>query len=126
RSEETIALDHERALREIARKARKADEAFLVQMNPRVSLVFTGEGGHVLRDMEETTGKRFYFEGSEELPVEHLEVVMTGSVEDVGERAIPFRPGDEVLVHIIEPHMYDVDRAVAKIDGYIVSVSGAG
>ncbi|MDQ8046257.1 MAG: Rne/Rng family ribonuclease [Patulibacter sp.] len=126
RSEETIALDHERELREVARKAKKSDEAFLVQMNPRVSQVFTGEGGHVLRDLEETTGKRFHFEGSEGLPLAHMEILMAGPADEVGERAIPFREGDEVLVHIIEPHMYDMDRAVAKIDGYIVSVSGAG
>ncbi len=126
RSEETIALDHERALREIARKSRKADEAFLVQMNPRVSQCFTGEGGYVLRALEEETGKRFHFEGSEGLPLSHLEILMTGSRDEVGERAIPFRSGDEVLVHIVEPHMYDMDRAVAKIDGYIVSVAGAG
>jgi ribonuclease G len=44
----------------------------------------------------------------------------------VQERAVPFREGDEVLVHIVEPHMYDVDDAVAKIDGYIISVSGGG
>jgi ribonuclease G len=31
-----------------------------------------------------------------------------------------------VLVHIVEPHMYDVDDAVAKIDGYIVSVQDGG
>jgi ribonuclease G len=126
RSEETIALDHERALREVARKSRKADEAFLVQMNPRVSQCFTGEGGHVLRALEEETGKRFHFEGSEGLPLSHLEILMTGTRDEVGERAIPFRAGDEVLVHIVEPHMYDMDRAVAKIDGYIVSVAGAG
>lgn len=126
RSEETIALDHERELREIARKSKKSEEAFLVQMNPRVSHIFTGEGGHVLRDLEETTGKRFHFEGSEGLPLSHMEVLMAGPADEVGERAIPFREGDEVLVHIIEPHMYDMDRAVAKIDGYIVSVSGAG
>jgi ribonuclease G len=39
---------------------------------------------------------------------------------------VPFREGDEVLVHIVEPHMYDVDDAVAKIDGYIISVAGGG
>ena len=42
------------------------------------------------------------------------------------ERAVPFREGEEVLVHIVEPHMYDVDDAVAKIDGYIISVAGGG
>jgi ribonuclease G len=31
-----------------------------------------------------------------------------------------------VLVHIVEPHMYEVDDAVAKIDGYIISVVNGG
>ena len=30
-----------------------------------------------------------------------------------------------MLVEIVEPHMYDVDDAVAKIDGYIISIAGA-
>ncbi|HMI69668.1 MAG TPA: hypothetical protein VK510_06710, partial [Solirubrobacteraceae bacterium] len=45
---------------------------------------------------------------------------------DVREQAIPFRAGDEVLVSIVEPHMYAVDDAVAKVDGYIISVAGGG
>ena len=49
---------------------------------------------------------------------------MAGTREEVEERAVPFRPGDEVLVHIVEPHMYNVDDAVAKIDSYIVAVTG--
>ncbi len=28
-------------------------------------------------------------------------------------------------MEIVEPHMYDVDDAVAKIDGYIISIAGA-
>jgi ribonuclease G len=51
---------------------------------------------------------------------------MEGSIEEVEERALPFSRGDEVLVQIVEPHMYAVDDAVAKIDGYIISVTGAG
>jgi ribonuclease G len=30
------------------------------------------------------------------------------------------------MVNIIEPHMYEVDDAVAKIDGYIISVVNGG
>ena len=45
---------------------------------------------------------------------------------DVEERALPFQVGHEVFVTIEEPHMYNEDDAVAKIDGYIVSVTGAG
>jgi ribonuclease G len=51
--------------------------------------------------------------------------VLEGTREDVEQRALPFREGEEVLVHIEEPHMYNDDDAVAKLDGYIVSVFGA-
>jgi ribonuclease G len=126
KSEETIAIEFERRLRVIAKKAPKKHEAFLVQMNPRVSQVFTSNAKRVLHALEEETGRRFHFTGSEGLSLDHFDIVMEGSREEVQERAVPFREGDEVLVHIVEPHMYDVDDAVAKIDGYIISVSGGG
>jgi ribonuclease G len=126
RSEETIAIEFERRLRDLGTEAAKGIEAFLVQMNPRVSAQFTGNGARVLHALEEQTGRTFHFEGSEGLPLDHFAVTMEGKRDEVEERAVPFREGDEVLVHIVEPHMYDVDDAVAKIDGYIVSVTGAG
>jgi ribonuclease G len=125
KSEETIAIDLERRLVELA-KERPDAEAFLIQVNPRVSGELTGNGGRPLTALEEETGKRFHFEGSEGLPLDHFDVLMEGSVAEVEERALPFSRGDEVLVHIVEPHMYAVDDAVAKIDGYIISVTGGG
>jgi ribonuclease G len=122
RSEETIAIDIERRLRRYV-KGRKPD-AFLVQLNPRVSAQFTGNGGRMLLGLEEDTGKYFHFEGSEGLPLDHFAVTLEGNRAEVEERALPFREGEEVLVQIVEPHMYNVDDAVAKIDSYIVSVIG--
>jgi len=125
RSEETIAIEFERRLRELA-AADDADEAFLVQMNPRVSAQFTGHNARVLHTLEGETGKAFHFEGSEGLALDHFAVTLQGSSHEVEERAVPFRVGEEVLVEIVEPHMYDADDAVAKIDGYIISVRGGG
>jgi ribonuclease G len=124
RSEETIAIEFERRLRDVAAENHDA-EAFLVQMNPRVSTQFTGHGSRVLHALEQQTGKSFLFEGSEGLVLDHFAVTFTGTRGQVEERALPFRQGDEVLVEIVEPHMYDVDDAVAKIDGYIISIAGA-
>ncbi len=124
RSEETIAIEFERRLRDIAAEHAEA-EAFLVQANPRVSTQFTGHGSRVLHGLEAETGKSFLFEGSEGLALDHFAITFMGTREEVEERALPFRPGDEVLVEIVEPHMYDVDDAVAKIDGYIISIAGA-
>jgi ribonuclease G len=45
---------------------------------------------------------------------------------EIEERALPFKVGEEVLVQIDEPHMYNADDAVARIDSYIVSITGGG
>ena len=124
RSEETIAIEFERKLRDVAVEHPDA-EAFLVQINPRVSTQFTGHSSRVLHALEAQTGKSFLFEGSEGLALDHFAITFVGTREEVEERALPFRQGDEVLVEIVEPHMYDVDDAVAKIDGYIISIAGA-
>jgi len=126
KSEETIAIEVERRLRDVAAEADGSVEAFLVQMNPRVSAQFTGDNARVLHQLEAETGKFFHFEGSEGLPLDHFDITMEGSRTEVAEKAIPWREGDEVLVQIVEPHMYNVDDAVAKIDGYVISVTGAG
>jgi ribonuclease G len=125
-SEETIAIEFERRMREIGSRAARDVEAFLIQMNPRVSGQFTGNGARVLQLMEIETGKHFLFTGSEGLPLDHFDIVMEGGLDEIRDEAIPFREGDEVLVTIVEPHMYAVDDAVAKIDGYIVSVANGG
>jgi ribonuclease G len=124
RSEETFAIDFERRLREIATESPDA-EAFLVQINPRVTAQFTGQHSRVLHALEHDTGRSFHFEGSEGLALDHFAITFQGTREEVEERALPFHAGDEVLVEIVEPHMYDVDDAVAKIDGYIISIAGA-
>jgi ribonuclease G len=124
KSEETIAIEFERRLRDAVAEHPEA-QALLVQMNPRVSTQFTGHGSRVLHALEAQTGKSFLFEGSEGLTLDHFAITFVGTREEVEERALPFRQGDEVLVEIVEPHMYDVDDAVAKIDGYIISIAGA-
>ncbi|HWD69757.1 MAG TPA: Rne/Rng family ribonuclease [Solirubrobacteraceae bacterium] len=123
KSEETIAIEFERRMRELAPHVES--EALLLQMNPRVSQEFTGHDARALRAIEADTGKWFHFEGSEGLPLEHFAVLMEADREQVLERALPFREGEEVYLEIIEPHMYSAGDAVAKVDGYIISVKGA-
>ena len=82
--------------------------------------------GRPLLALEDSVDKRFFFEGTEALPLDYFAVAMQGTLEDVEQRALPFQPGEELLVKIEEPHMYDEDDAVAKIDGYVISVAAAG
>jgi ribonuclease G len=123
-SEETVAITIVRKLQEVVADQQKPD-AYLVRVNPRVAAqLLQPDSG--LTELEEETGKRFHFEGGDALPLSTFEVVETGSNEEIEQRALPFQVGDEVLVTIEEPHMYNVDDAVARVDAYIVSVTGGG
>ena len=54
------------------------------------------------------------------------EVSEEGTRSEIERMALPFAVGDEVLVAIEEPHMYEADDAIARVDSYIVSVNGGG
>jgi ribonuclease G len=123
-SAETVALEGLQRMRDIA--AEKADvEAFLIRVNPKVAHELTDEDSG-LAELEEETSKRFHFEGGDALSIDTFELIESGSRTEIEERALPFKVGEEVLVKIDEPHMYNADDAVARIDSYIVSVTGAG
>ena len=126
KSEETIAIEAERKLRElVAAAGPDGSEAYLVRMNPKVTAYFTSDGGRTLHTLEQDTGRFFHFTGSEGLPLDHFAVVQEGAREEIEEQSVPFRAGEEVHVDIVEPHMYSEDDAVAKIDGYLIEVQDA-
>jgi ribonuclease G len=123
-SEETVAISIVRKLQEVVEEQPKP-EAYLIRVNPRVAgELLHPESG--LTELEEETGKRFHFEGGEALPLDTFDVVEAGDSAEIEQRALPFQVGDEVLVTIEEPHMYNVDDAVARVESYIVSVTGGG
>jgi ribonuclease G len=123
-SAETVALDIMRRLPDMAAGAKDA-EALLVRVNPKVAaeLIDPSSG---LTELEGQTGKQFHFEGGEALPIDTFDLVEAGTRAEIEERALPFKVGEEVLVKIDEPHMYNADDAVARVDSYIVSVTGGG
>jgi ribonuclease G len=96
-----------------------------LRVNPKVAAEMI-EPDSGLAELEEETGKEFHFEGGDALPIETFEVVDSGTKEKIEERALPFKVGEEVLVKIEEPHMYNADDAVARLDSYIVSITGGG
>src|SRR3954469_6846063 len=123
KSEETIAIEVERRLRDLVHHAAGGGpEAYLVRLNPKVTHHFTADGARMLHALEAETGRFFHFEGSEGLPLDHFAVTAEGTRDEITEQAVPFRAGEEVHVDIVEPHMFNDDDAVAKIDGYLIEV----
>jgi ribonuclease G len=124
RSEETIAIDVERGLRKLAKESKA--EGYLVQVHPRVAAILIGGGGKPLRELEQETGKIFHFQGTEGIPLDTFRITREGTRDEIEEIALPFKQGEEVLIRIEEPHMYNIDDAIAKIDGYVISIAGGG
>jgi ribonuclease G len=125
-SEETVAIQVVRRLREMLNEQGKGGaEAFLIRVNPRVAAELL-RADSPLHELEKQAGKYFHFEGGEALSLDTFEIVDQGTRAEIEERALPFQVGDEVLVRIEEPHMYNAEDAVARVDSYIVSVTGAG
>jgi ribonuclease G len=123
-SEETVAIQVLRSLREVIEQ-RPKPEAHLVRVNPKVAAeLLRSDSG--LEELEAESGKHFHFEGGDALPIDTFEVIESGSRSKIEEQALPFQVGEEVLVTIEEPHMYNADDAIARVDSYIVSVTGAG
>ncbi|HET7053133.1 MAG TPA: Rne/Rng family ribonuclease [Solirubrobacterales bacterium] len=123
-SAETVALDGLRQMREMASDHADA-EAFLLRVNPKVAAELI-EPDSGLAELEEETGRQFHFEGGDALAIGTFTLVEAGSRAEIEERALPFKVGEEVLVKIEEPHMYNADDAIARIDSYIVSITGGG
>jgi ribonuclease G len=122
KSEETVAIQVLRHLREVIEE-RPKPESHLVRVNPRVAAeLLRSESG--LEGLEAETGKHFHFEGGDALPIDTFDVIESGSRRKIEERALPFQVGEEVLVTIEEPHMFNPEDAVARVDSYIVSVTG--
>jgi len=123
-SGETVALDIMRRLPDMAAGAAEA-EALLIRVHPKVAaeLIDPDSG---LTELEAQTSKQFHFEGGEALPIDTFELVEAGTRAAIEELALPFKVGEEVLVKIDEPHMYNANDAVARVDSYIVSVTGGG
>ena len=123
KSEETIAIEFSRHLRHLVADAGPdGPEAYLLRINPKVTAWFIADSARELHELEEETGRYFHFEGSDGLRLDHFAVTMEGTRSEIEEHAVPFRAGEEVHVNLVEPHMYNDDDAVAKVDGYLIDV----
>jgi len=123
RSAETVAIEALRKLRDVSTE-RADKEAHLIRVNPKVARELMRHDSGLI-ELEEETGKTFLFEGGDALPIDTFEVAESGDREEIERRALPFQIGDEVLLTIDEPHMYNPGDAVARVDALVITVTGA-
>jgi ribonuclease G len=122
-SDETHAADAERSLRRLVAASRH--QAFRVELNARVARILIGSGAARLIRLEEETGRRFFLESRDDVPADHLHVLAKGPVSRLGAKSLPVSTGDELELRLEErpePH----GDAIARLNGYAVSVAGDG
>ena len=126
KSEETIAIEVERRLRElVARRRRRRPRGLPRPHQPEGhGATSPADGARMLHELEAETGRFFHFEGSEGLPLDHFAVTMEGTRG--GDRgAAPCRSARARRSTSTSSSRTctTVDDAVAKIDGYIIEVA---
>lgn len=123
-SEETMARRVRAEIRRILKQS--SSEALLMEVNPAVAALLIGPGGANLKQLEEELGKVIYVRGNSEVHLEEMNLKVLGTRAEVEERALPVRTGEILEVKIDEAHVTNPTDGIARLDGYVVDVEGAG
>jgi len=122
-SEHTAAVDVERRLRGLVTPGSR-DKAFKVEVAAKVASLLVGPAGVRLRELEETTKRRFFLVGKEGEHLDHFRVLAQGTLEKVAP-SLPVEIGQELELKLGEVGLHDPHAGVAKLDGVNVSVANA-
>jgi ribonuclease G len=122
-SEHTAAVDIERRLRSLVTPGSR-DKAFKVEVAAKVAWLVVGPGGSRLRELEETTKRRFFLIGSEGEHLDHFRVLDQGTLEKVAPK-LPVDVGQEVEVKLGEVGLHDPHAGVGKVGDVDIVVGDA-
>src|SRR6185437_9311887 len=122
-SEHTAAVDIERRLRSLVTPGSR-DKAFKVEVSAKVAWLVVGSGGSRLRELEETTKRRFFLVGKEGEHLDHFRVLDQGTLEKVAPK-LPFDVGQDVEVKLGEVGLHDPHAGVGKVDDIDIVVGDA-
>jgi ribonuclease G len=122
-SEHTAAVDIERRLRSLVTPGSR-DKAFKVEVAAKVANLVVGPGGSRLRELEETTKRRFFLVGQEDEHLDHFRVIDQGTLEKVAPK-LPVDVGQQLEVKLGEVGLYDAHDGVGKVDDIDIVVGNA-
>jgi ribonuclease G len=122
-SEHTAAVDIERRLRGLVTPGSR-DKAFKVEVAAKVANLVVGPGGSRLRELEDTTKRRFFLVGKDGEHLDHFRVLDQGTLEKVAPR-LPFDVGAELEVKLGEVDLYDARAGAGKVEDVDVIVGDA-
>jgi len=122
-SMETHAVDAERRIRRLIAGSRS--KAFHIELNSQVAATLIGPGAERLAELEKETGRSLAVKGRQRAPHDHFVVLEEGSPDKVEDKALPVERGQELEVELEEAHQHSDTDAIARVDGYVVTVKDA-
>jgi ribonuclease G len=122
-SEHTAAVDVERRLRGLVTPGSRS-KAFRVEVSAKVAWLVAGAGGSRLRELEETTKRRFFLVGKEGEHLDHFKVLDQGTLENLAPK-VPVDVGQDVEIKLGEVGLHDPHAGVGKLDDIDVVVGDA-
>lgn len=123
-SEETVGIHFKNQIIDLAR--RTSADTILVEAHPLVAARLIGSGGANLRELESKTGKNLYIRGSQGQHIESVSIRPLYDKEEVRAHTLPVKPGQVLEVRVEEPHVSNNNDGIARIDGFILDIEGAG
>ncbi|WP_027366192.1 Rne/Rng family ribonuclease [Desulfotruncus alcoholivorax] len=123
-SEETVGISIKQQIHQMAKQT--AAETILVEANPLVAARLIGSGGANLRDLEARIGKNLYIRGSAEHHIESVSMRPLYDQDDIQAQTLPVKPGQVLEVRVEEPHANNYNDGIARVNGFILDIEGAG
>ncbi|MGQ9823967.1 MAG: Rne/Rng family ribonuclease [Desulfotomaculales bacterium] len=123
-SEETVGIHIKHQIYDLAR--RTAADTILVEAHPHVAARLIGSGGTNLRDLERQTGKNIYIRGSHAQHIESVSIRPLYDRAEIKAQSLPVHPGQLLEVKVEEPHVSKAEDGIARINGFVLNIEGAG
>lgn len=123
-SEETVGINIKQQIHQMAR--RTGADTILVEANPLVAARLIGSGGANLRDLEAQTSKNLYIRGTAEHHIESVNMRPIYDRAEIQSETLPVKPSQIMEVKIEGPHINNYNDGIARVNGFILDVEGAG
>jgi len=123
-SEETMARQVRREVKRILKQT--TSDAILVEVHPSVAALVIGSGGANLKELERETRKTIFIRGSANSHIEDINIRALGSRDEVEAKALPVHAGQVMELKVEEPHVSNLWDGIARVEGYVIDIEGAG
>lgn len=123
-SPESVALETIHQLKK--KMAQERFKSVLIEVNPEVASIIIGPGGKNLKQWEKELKKDIYIRGNENLHLEEIKILKTGSRQLVAEVIAPVKKGDILELTIQSQHTYNNEDGIARIEGFVIDVLNGG